>query len=726
MKKLLTLAAALFGAINAYSLNLTFPVSGLMTVSPRPQPVSTEWNDNWILEASAFEYHHGIARVAAMLSEISYVDVAENPNENEVKLSYKALGIKENAMEFHYKIDYSTPVLGDNQAAFSFASKQISGPSGNKTLIFVVIRGTPLNANEWISNLAISDSTRADTIMHEGFYRTMVQVQNALVYYMLKQKIDPDEACFLITGHSRGAAVANLLGASLVDQSIFNSEKMFVYTFAAPNVTQADDVNNYKYNFIWNIVNGEDIVPTVPPCRNNWKFKKYGHIITLPNRWNTDKELYDKSYVPRINKYYNILLERDYCPFKNGTFIQSGIARFLTSFYKDVHSYYSGTFNLRNRGEKMMWQIFPKATEKTTAVVNEQNENQTENAQNESDGIFNRLAERLNESTDGGVDYVKNAFVDMHACELYLSCMLALNENEIRSTLGSTQIILDGYYECAIFDFDGNLLAQVLDGVIQYKNIKVPIAAMPLLGKKTVIGFPANENFKVLIYKPSLIPTIIRATVEQYDVAGYLVHTSEKQNLYPREGIGLSFKAGQVLLEDEQITAKKIHGLELKKQVQEAGLELNKKFTIQPELNIDIDQHIGLGVHFGTKNIYGSILTHQPLSNFGDIFELSPGIGHQHPLYGNLMLDTELYTRFIYIFEDIEDKGLNLVPSLRLSLSFKPVHRFQIFVAGVFDLNINDFNDGAFDQEIRKQRIGSINFGDSVHLVPSIRFGLKF
>ena len=212
--------------------------------------VSLDWEDKWLFESS-FDYNHDLARIACVLSEASYAEVLENPSGNQMLKNYEALGIKKDDVEFHYDIDYDAPILRNNQAACSFASKK----SGNSTFIFVTIRGTPSEAHEWVSNINISDTSRATEEIHEGFFYTTAEIHRELIYYLLRKRIDPDSCRFLITGHSRGGSVANLLAETLCDEGYFKKDSIYVYTFAAPNVSTADKVSDERYRFIWNIVN---------------------------------------------------------------------------------------------------------------------------------------------------------------------------------------------------------------------------------------------------------------------------------------------------------------------------------------------------------------------------------------------------------------------------------------------------------------------------------------
>lgn len=709
MKKNLLIIVCIFCFVDLWSREINFPVSGLITVSPEPVMVKAQWEDSWFYEKSSFDYNHGIARIAAIFSEISYVDVEKKGDSNEIKRTYRLLGVKDSKMEFHYDLDYSQPVYGSNQVAFSIASKEISGVNGKKTLVFVVIRGTPFDANEWCSNLEIESINAENTFVHDGFAKCTEQVHGALIYYLLKNKIDPNETVFFITGHSRGGAISNLLGMRLADEGMFEVSNIFVYTFACPNVIQdKEKISEEKSGFIWNIINPEDAVPALPPRRKDWHFQKYGKRLAIVNRWNTDEKKYTETYLPKMNSYFNKFLGRDYYPFMSGSFIQSQITRVVTDNYKTLHDYNTSIWNFPDTAKKMINKIFPE--DKKTA------------------GIENNdfLLGVLTTITNGGIDYAINALTDMHTCETYLSWMLALDENELFSTVGSRQIVMDGYYECAVFDEQDNMLAQILDGTIQYDKIKAPIAVMPLIGRKVAIGFPVTENFRFVIQKESLIPTVISVVVEEYDVFGGLLETSEQQYLYPRIGTGAQFCVGKDFLEKSEIEVEKITGEELTGWIEKGELKRQEKFDVSPEICFDIDTQLWLGVHVGNRNIYCSFMTMQPLNNFGSIIELSPGVGHQNALFSNLMLDTEFYTRFIYVFANVDGRGWNFVPSLKLSVSFKPRNRFQVYASGIFDFNFKGFNDGPFASGVRRGTMKAIDIGDGFRIVPTLSFGARF
>ena len=723
----------------AFTGTVTFPVNGLEVKAPEAIPISVEWNENWFYETKTNEYHHGIARIAALLSEISYVQVEKHPDTNEMINSYRALGVKDSDIEWNYTLDYTTPIMGNNQAAYSFAYKTTQTPEGIKKIVFVVLRGTPLSANEWLSNINVSDSTHKNLPVHEGFFNTVSGIHKSLIYFLLKNKISPEEAYFLITGHSRGAALANLLGASLENEGIITGERLFVYTFAAPNVTQEDSASDPRYNFIWNIINAEDIVPSVPPNRNRWKWKKYGQTKVLVNYWNTEPEKYLKTYLPRMNEYYSKFLLRDYAPFKNGPFLQIQVARILTSVYKNVESYYGRFFGLRSLAEKIFWKIFPTnsdssentsiisggQSDKTSPASHEQNPDKSKETEIQLPLFLRLIQKNVNENTDGGFEYVMHSFIDMHACETYLAWLLALDETESYSTLGSVEITIDQSYDCAVYDDDGNLLARVIDGSYQLYSLKIPFAGIPL-PNKNVFGFPGNRNLNIVIYKDSLAPTILTYRLEHYDASGKLLELSEKQHFYPRIGRALAFKAGECTLNTKALNYTKLSKEETKQLNDTYNLDQTLKFKFQPEFSFSTDKIINLGFRTGSQSIFFTMLTDLFVSDSTHAFGLTAGLGHQQSLYGRIYLDIELLNHIIWTPEDQGEHFVDYVPGGRISISYKPRQRLQFFIAGLFDAHIEGLNDHAFLPIARKKNLSTITISDSLEFVPSLQFGIRF
>lgn len=713
------------------------PINSEETGFETPVEIPFEWNEHWFGGNSPSVYNHGLAKISAALSEVSYVNLKTDPDLNQLKNVYKKLGVPEKNMEFHYQLDYKAPGLEKDQAAFSIASKEINSAKGKRTLIFLTIRGTPYSAPEWISNVNVADSTHEPTLIHEGFFRTQTLIQKALIYYLLKRKIDPDTTYFLITGHSRGAALSNLLGAQLADQGYFDTENIYVYTFAAPNVSQQEKVSDPKYNFIWNIINPEDIVPTVPLKINNkkkeWNYGKFGQSKVFANYWNTNPEIYTNEYIPKVNKYFSQIMHREYYPFKTGTYIPSLVTRLLSSLYPTVNDYYDAPISLREQAEKIFYKIYPEESENTeNSAQEEQNLEPEKNTQTEKEtkkdrGLFATIGKSINKSTGGFLDYSEFAFFDMHCCSNYLSWLLALDETRAFSDEKSSRLVIHGAYECAIFDCHGNMVLKIADGIPKIKSIKIPILAVPF-PTGTVIGFPSSQSYSVVIYKDSILPTPIPLKIEHYDAEGYVTEICPKKYVYPHKGIAYTFIVGKETLGQEKISAVKNNSKITKTLVKAGKLKQQDVFRIMPEVSVDTDGLFEGGIRVGSRRVHGSVLTGQSLSDLGKSINLNFGIGHEETLISRTLLDFSINGKFLWAFSDIEngDHRFNFVPEARISLEFKPLRRFSAFISGVFDFHIEDFNDTAFYNEVRDNNFGTISFSNSVDLHPSVRFGLRF
>ena len=164
----------------AFSETLTFPILGFRTIPTEPIPTVCDFEESWFGENSARVYHHGICRIACLFSETSYLDIVANPDKNQIYAVYKTLGFADDNIEFHYdNVDY-TNEWGFNQCAVSYGLKSIKSSLGQKNLVVMNIRGTPLSHYEWLSNLDLSDETHEMREMHEGYDISANQMKESL------------------------------------------------------------------------------------------------------------------------------------------------------------------------------------------------------------------------------------------------------------------------------------------------------------------------------------------------------------------------------------------------------------------------------------------------------------------------------------------------------------------------------------------------------------------
>lgn len=169
-----------------------------------------------------------------------------------------------------YKDDYLT--------AFDLGYREVTYNGKTKTIVAVVVRGTDDSVEEWSNNFDMGnpdDGKNSWTSKyHKGFYQTEERVRKLLDQYVDGLNLSSD-VTYWITGHSRGAAIANILSAKLID----DGNEVFAYTFATPSVIMDSSAENEKYDSIFNIINTSDVVPYLP--LESWGFKRYGQNISL-------------------------------------------------------------------------------------------------------------------------------------------------------------------------------------------------------------------------------------------------------------------------------------------------------------------------------------------------------------------------------------------------------------------------------------------------------------
>ena len=267
------------------------------------------------------EYSHELARASLALSMTTF-------KKKHVMAFMEELGFGELAA---YRYDQA----GDeDKVALVMGHKMITrsgdGAAGGvdttgkaQNLIVVAIRGGKYG-DEWGSNGRIGYDGQAFGY-HYGFHEAAEDAIVQLKEYASDNDLDLGESVVWITGFSRGAAAANVMGAMLTGQAAgsvgtedrsdsgplvtLSPENLFCYTFASPSTVSESSVTGGSENErisgvkaeystsggIYNIVNPLDIVTHLPmnaggisktskgkAVRYNWDYTKYGTTLKLP------------------------------------------------------------------------------------------------------------------------------------------------------------------------------------------------------------------------------------------------------------------------------------------------------------------------------------------------------------------------------------------------------------------------------------------------------------
>ncbi len=221
----------------------------------------------------------------SMLASATVYDKENKNNDKNLGISFmKKLGF--NGVKY---VDHKNTTSNFNHANYIVGYQNLS----NYTLFAIWIRGSVGNleklTGDWRSNLFFGINTKK----HYGFGKAEKELNKELAKYIKKldkQGKIKSKRKFWITGHSRGAAIANLVGKDFTSK--YKKANVFCYTFATPYVSTKGTNKKKKYNNIKNYINPGDAVAALPP--KQMKYKRYGEDILLNNNYSKFKKLFKK------------------------------------------------------------------------------------------------------------------------------------------------------------------------------------------------------------------------------------------------------------------------------------------------------------------------------------------------------------------------------------------------------------------------------------------------
>lgn len=176
----------------------------------------------------------------------------------------------------HLSTVYDVPLSQDLTAAFAAGRKTLSDGT---TLIVIAVRGThgDIAPKAWFdfSNVGpewwggygdfmVIDPTDSGNAWHYGFKQSADSLYQELKGYL--GSIETQKVKYVLTGHSRGAAMANMLSYYLMQDGV-RKEDLYDYNFACPDVISTGFLNNEietAYPNIFNLADCRDPVSLVP------------------------------------------------------------------------------------------------------------------------------------------------------------------------------------------------------------------------------------------------------------------------------------------------------------------------------------------------------------------------------------------------------------------------------------------------------------------------------
>jgi len=220
----------------------------------------------------------------------------------------------------NYKKIYTSGVFGlDNKFQLY---------EGNN-LIVINLRGSTADMNSWLENIyssmipangvvKISEQTynysfARDTsaAVHAGYAIGILALSNDMIYHINsfnRQGIFD----FIITGHSQGGSLANMLRAyleNLPESTISAKNRFKTYSFAAPMVGNKEFAEEYNTRYCanqtsYNIVNPEDIIPRFPLAYNeNYVSENLQKLLDDPKTFDPKQMLFEGL----MNRFGNVI-----------------------------------------------------------------------------------------------------------------------------------------------------------------------------------------------------------------------------------------------------------------------------------------------------------------------------------------------------------------------------------------------------------------------------------
>lgn len=240
-------------------------------------------------------YNAKLSKVSLLLSAVIYEGTSLNLSDSVNKQKTNGTSAAE-VMNYFGMSNVKTYHLGDyysddHLSEFAIGYHDVTYNGKTKTVLAIVVRGTNGTLQEWASNFDVgelSTNTSTDdwtnTKNHKGFDITANRITKLVNKYITENGLSKSSLVYWVTGHSRGAAIANIMGANLEKAG----KTAFTYTFAAPNTTLATDAKSYKT--IFNIINNDDFVPCLPMAA--WGYTRYGRSTSSVSI----KDSYEKTW----------------------------------------------------------------------------------------------------------------------------------------------------------------------------------------------------------------------------------------------------------------------------------------------------------------------------------------------------------------------------------------------------------------------------------------------
>lgn len=471
--------------------------------------------DSSLFETDSAVYNHELCRYASR--------IIVNSNRNIVKT---LLSLKNNFGAFT-DTNYYAYNSGRDEENFFIVHYDISVNGKKYRTLVVCLSGS--NSEQWNSNfdpygLERKQSYAGDSekgVTHLGFADARDYVYGYLKNY-INQYCSSYDVKLLITGHSRGAAAANLLAAKIIKEKNISGKNIdeknvYTYTFATPNNTSAPDIEDPMYDRIFNIVNPEDLITKLMPVE--WGFGKYGTTYSFVSKSNCEPISYNYEYLDGMKTYYSNYCDNEYLNFNDGELPTDILMDKLSNEASSLDEYYNKKML---EGTSYETTLFGFLKNYFCPFVN--------GSISESDNIFvilGTLSDILNVSGKNSIinsfinffikhQVVKNNFFCAHDAATYYAYTMYLDENVLTRENSSVIYRLYNVDTVEVTEVTtGIICSQVINRSVNSKiSSKNYSIATNVEENCIVLRIPTNGKYTISIY-PSA-QTTVDCVVDKY------------------------------------------------------------------------------------------------------------------------------------------------------------------------------------------------------------------
>ena len=472
--------------------------SGLIYLSDSTAPIYTTLDSGWFYQDSN-KYNHSISTLCSLILLSGY------QSEDHLANSLQSLG-------FSVDREFLNLDTGRDEVNYFIVSKPISNNGHTDNLVFVGCIGS--HNTQWNSNFdpyGTNSSTNYDDtdklygINHTGFNDAKNFIYQRLTAYLSRYNYEKNNTKILLTGHSRGAATANLLGAKLIDDNIIVfPESLYTYTYATPNNTSNKNRTNSKYSRIFNIVNPTDFVTKAMPSA--WGYGRYGTTYSLPTKTNDHNY---QSLKSKMLSCYSLINNAtsgnsNYHDYSKGESEVYNAVDNLTSNVHSVDEFYNKKLIWSNVIRISTFEYFQTGL---CPIVNN-----TGNA-----NLAQGLAIMIKPATSSISSFKKLSsffivnqglspkFADAHKMETYCAYMMGLNSDEVTTPFGVADYRMSykGTVNCPVDieiidketgEIVGRIVNNTVDEEIAAKDNSI---VMTVDGDNKEYWLPSNGNYEV-------------------------------------------------------------------------------------------------------------------------------------------------------------------------------------------------------------------------------------